>query len=213
MSVSSSVEYFFSKKEQLDVAKKFTYQLNGRGQENLDIVDLMELDYENKRLNLYNCFCEADFIWIVPELSEFIARKVPLSDFTCQADFLNEVGGETIDYEISYKEGILDTGYYGYEDREVLNFTIPAAFWDSEEYEEVVEYICYYLDYDVRCIMDPIPNYLICDDKNSILPEVQEARKKNIPIISRAEFAEKFGSVENPMEIKKTFKHHLIKIF
>lgn len=95
---------------------------------------------------MYNCFCEADFIWIVPELSEFGARKVPLLDFSCRADFLNEVGGETIDYEISYKEGILDMGYCSYEDREILRFAIPDFFWDFEEYEDVADYICHYFD-------------------------------------------------------------------
>lgn len=61
--------------------------------------------------------------------------------------------------------------------------------------------------------MDPNPDYLVCDDENCSLSLVQKAGKENIPIISREEFAEKSSSEENPMEIKKVFKHHLVKTY
>ena len=39
---------------------------------------------------------EDDFDTVVPDMSNYIAERVPNSDFTCTAHFLNEVGGEGI---------------------------------------------------------------------------------------------------------------------
>ena len=77
MSVSSNVEFNFSVTEQIDVAKTYKFKLNGRGQADTDIVSLMNINSDSKKIEFWNCFCEDDFDTIVPDMSNYIAERVP----------------------------------------------------------------------------------------------------------------------------------------
>lgn len=112
MSVSSNTEFRFCAQEQIEVAKTYQYQLTGRGQKDLSIINLMEIDERNKTLCFVNCFCMDDFDFIIPDLCSFIANKAPQWDFSCIASFLNEVDGSEIRYRITYKNGKFNVKYH-----------------------------------------------------------------------------------------------------
>ena len=224
MSVSSNVEFNFSVTEQVDVAKTYKFKLNGRGQADTDIVSLMNINSDSKKIEFWNCFCEDDFDTIVPDMSNYIAERVPNSDFTCTAHFLNEVGGEGIDYEIIYKDGKLDIGYceYGDDDNDDngdafddLLFVISGRLKIFSNREELEEYICDQ-GYEVSSRISSETSYLICNDKESTSSKVAKARNLNIPIINEEEFIRRYGEPSDfdldEYEKEKPYKHNIITI-
>ncbi len=225
MSVSSRVIICLSVIEQIDVAKTYKYRLTGRGQAEVDVTSLMEIDNEKKKIKFWNCFCKDDFTEIVPDFCTFIAKSVPSSDFNCTADFLNESGGETLEYKIDYKGGKLNIGFYDseeedddeYEDKyDELVFVISGKLKYFENRQEFEDYILYSCDggddYQVTNKVSSKTSYLICNDKESTSSKVKKARELGIPVIDEEEFIRRYGDPEEFLSKEENFIYNTITI-
>lgn len=128
MSVSSNLVFNFTKKEQIEAAKKYEGRLTGRGQ-GYSIQELGSeyMEYSELTLEFNDCFWCDDFVNHSRELSKFVAQRVPNAKFTVSGNFVDERCSEgDISAYLSYDgEDILTTSYtygddsgygYGYDE-------------------------------------------------------------------------------------------------
>lgn len=109
----------------------------------------------------------------------------------------------------------LDIGYCDYNDEDdeiAIKVVIPDELLELEENDGLVDYLEWNRLASVRYEVDSDIDYLICNEENSALPQVEQARTMNIPIVTIDEFLQWLESNYHPQEKKIEFTHRIIEI-
>ncbi|WP_026497778.1 hypothetical protein [Butyrivibrio sp. WCD2001] len=132
MSVESNFLLRCQDEKQIEVAKSYPVNLNGRGQ-NYPIAKKMEV--MGNDIELYNCLCIDDFEKYLIDWCIYIAENTPDLRFDAHGGFTVDTDGYTVIHKINYENATLtietSSGYEEYEDEED-----EEDEYEDDEYDE-----------------------------------------------------------------------------